>query len=274
MNVLTGESGVVNGLETVRKWSANLSADVQALIASNTKGAEINLSGNTDWTGSYEAYGFQPAVVPGEVFAFIGSVDGAEGVKALEAIVDQEVITIDIEGGKPIAHTVSFSGVTPLLASSDVVSDASTPAPITSIGTIVHLTEPAGAPVLLSDVRTVTLTLARANQAYVSSDTAGSTKRLRGNFTASVALSIYEGDPGEIITPNSVKTITITEVGLTTWILQWLRFGGATGLDVDREAAALVSYTLNGVYTGFTEVGAVWTEGVITMPDTANLWPE
>jgi hypothetical protein len=286
MSVLSGILGVVNGQDTVRTWSVTSTADLSALYASNTKGAPIRLDGNKDWTGEFTAYGFQPALVPGEFFKFQGSVDGAKGVtsEVLGAIVDTITITGDIEGGGAIEYTCAFSGNGTLTSEVTPLTDATCPQPLSAIGSYVTLeqTDDAGVEANITDVRTWSITLTRANTAYNSSTTGGQTKRLKGNFDATISLSIYEDDFDDIIQPNEEQIVRIYHEGVpvgsegddTFWEFQWIKFNDGGGYEIDREGAALIGYTANGGFSAFTDIVGVCTEGKIIMPDTTDLWPE
>lgn len=255
MSVLSGISAVVNGQHTVRKWSISSSADIQTIFASNTKGGPVVLDGNKDWSGSFEAYGFQPVLSPGESFEFLGSVDGTSGVisEADGAIVDSIVISADIEAGTPISYVVNFSGNGTLTTDATAVADETIPCPLSAIGAYLTLTDVAGIlePVPLTDVRTFSITLTAANQSYVSSDTEGYTKRLAGNFSATVSVSLYESDFDEVIQPNSCYILSIIASDETYWDFSWIVFNEAAGFDVDREGAALIGYSLGGAFTGY-----------------------
>lgn len=260
MSVLNGISGVVNGQHTIQKWSISSSADIQELFASNTLGGPIQLDGNEDWSGSFDAYGFQPVLVPGEFFTFRGSVDGTEGVKseASGAIVDTVVISGDIEGGKPISYVVNFSGSGTLTKDSVSASDVTTPEPMSAIACTASLQDvvEAAAASNMSDVRTFTITLSAANTAYNSSTTGGQTLRLAGNFSAQVSLSLYESDFDNVVDPNASYILRITEANGTFWQFETIKFSEASGFEVDREGAALIGYTAGGAFSGFTALPA------------------
>ena len=109
------KGAVANGtsvLSAVGEWSVSLKAENQAVVDSSTAGGTVRVGGNTDWSGRYQANGL-PAVHAGDSFAFIGSIDGAEGVSGT-AIVDSVKIDWDIAGGKVVRHAVTFSANGPL----------------------------------------------------------------------------------------------------------------------------------------------------------------
>ena len=84
-----------------------MSTALHEYLTSSTAGAKGRIPGNEDWDGSYEGYGKLPACLPGDAFAFIGSIDGTKGC-AGNAVCNRIQIVFDIEGGLPIKHTVEF----------------------------------------------------------------------------------------------------------------------------------------------------------------------
>ena len=277
MSVFNGISGVVNGQHTVRTWNVTTTADINPIYASNTKAAPIRLDGNQDWSGEFTAYGFQPVLTPGEFFKFQGSTDGTQGVtsEAGGAIVDTITINGDIEAGTAIEYTVAFSGNGTLIAETAAITDAVCPDIINSIGSYITTEEvgDATAEDTLSDVRTWSIVLSADNQSYVSSDTAGQTKRLAGNIDATISATIYEADFTEVIPPNTEKIVRIFAADGTYWEFQWILFNEDSGYEVDIEGATIVNYTLNGAFSGYTNISDVCTEGAIVQPDTTDLWP-
>ncbi|HUT59180.1 MAG TPA: hypothetical protein VNA25_15130 [Phycisphaerae bacterium] len=276
MGVVSGIAAAVNGVSTARGWQITYKGDPKAYVASNTKAGPGRLPGNTDWSGSYAAYGHTPPVVPGESFTFLGSVDGATGAGGT-ALVDSITLTIDIEGGSVIAYSVAFSAADALtLGIAAVVADAEDPDAYSAVGrtvTYVAAGSEAGAWTTLANVRTVTITLTASNMAYVSSTTAGVTKRLAGNFDASIAISIYEGDLSAVIEPHTVYAIRVYVTAALFWDIRWMIFSDASGIDVNREQPNLVSYTANAQFTGWEYISSTWTEGEVLDPATATVWP-
>ena len=274
MTVLSGIGGKVDGIDTVRTWSINHVADLQAYIASNTKGGTSRLKGNLDWTGQYTAYGHTPVKMPGDIFTFIGSIDGSLGVTA-QAMVEEVTIIWDIEAGNIIGHEVSFGGDADLVFGSASATDVTLPNVISSISTKLELSEALLTPAFseITDIRTMTLTLTRSNQSYVSSSTSGITKRIKGNLDVSFSYTLYEATPASLILPNAVKHAKLYVDSSTFWELKWVRFGELSGLEVDIESGTLVGPTQNTDMEGFTDIAGVMTEGKIVKPDLGSVWP-
>jgi len=275
MGALNGIAGAVNGVNTVRTWDIATSADIQKLIASNTKGGPARLIGNEDWRGSYKAYGHTPILLPGYAGAFLGSFDGANGVSG-DIVVDRATINIPIEAGGPIEHTVDFSGNGALDFGAAVVEDETDPEIYTSIGCKVMLGTVANPAVWtkeVDNVRAVSLVLNADNVKYVSSGTGGKTKRLPGNIDASLSISVYEGDPTEIIVPNTLWGVRLYVNATEYWELLWALFSEASGVEVDRESAAMIGATLNAAFNGYTKIQTVETEGHILDPASEAWWP-
>lgn len=277
MGVISGIGGLVDGKTHVRNWSVNSSADLQRIVASNTKGGSTHLAGNKDWTGQYQAFGHTPATLPGDSFTFEGAIDLVNGASG-SAMCNQVEIVWDIESGAPIGHTVSFEANGPLtLGAATVTADASVPNAPSSIGTKVQVADVSATPAFseLTDVRTITLTLTRDNQSYVSSGTAGQAQRKIGNLNFALSISLYTDNFGAAIIPtvNEVQQVRLFVNSTEYWDLRWARFGEASDIAVDRETAAIVGMTLNANMEGFTLIGSTPTEGFIKTPALTTYWP-
>ena len=274
MTIISGVLGSVDGAEAVGKWSISHTANIQALVASNTQGMEVVLEGNKDWPGSYEAFGPQPAYMPGEGFTFIGSIDEETGTNGA-AVVDSVEIVFDFEGGLPIKHTVNFSANSDLTIGAAVSVDTGQTALLSSIGCTVSAGTAIAVPVYseITDVRTVTITITAGNTPYVSSSTAGSTRRLAGNLSVAIAVSVFEDSLADLPVLNAEHALKITLSAATFWEFIWVRVADTSDIDLDVMTAALLGATINYRYTGFITIATVLTQGSIVMPDTNDFWP-
>lgn len=283
MSVVAGINGAVDTINTVGKWNVSSSADIQAIIASNTKAGRVRLAGNRDWNGGYQVYGHTPIKVPGDLFTFTGKMDTKAGPTVIgvegPAIVDQVVLTIDLEAGLAIALETAFSANGPLTYLDDITdfSDTTIPNPPSSIGTKLQLAEAIATPVFteVTDFRTAILTLTRDNQAYLSAATAGDTKRLLGNFDCALAYTIYEGDPTKYVQPNAIKHAKLFVNATEFWELKWVRYGDVSDVEVNVETGTIIGATMNAAMHGFAEIpaGSAAVEGYIKNPAAATIWP-
>lgn len=275
MSVITGELGCVDGIHTVRDWMVNKLAETKQYWASNTKGAPGAKAGNKDWNGRCNAYGATPVKLPTDEFDFIGSVDGAKGVKGA-AIVDAVEINWNIEAGELIQYMIEFSGNGALDdADTTAVSDATVPDAPTSVGCKVQIADPAAAPSWsnLAEVRTMRLRITADNKERVSSSTAGLKLRKAGNINLEFSIAVYGDSLDDMPEENDIKCLRFYTEAAKYWEIFWGIFGEAGDFTVDRERAELIGATLNGSFCGFTDVAATPTEGKIVKPDTAVWWP-
>ena len=86
MGFLTGTGAAIDGLTCLRRWridSRNLKA--KGYCSSSDAGPVI-VAGNDDWTGMANAYGAQPGVLPGALFAFSGSDRNGSGYRATVSV--------------------------------------------------------------------------------------------------------------------------------------------------------------------------------------------
>lgn len=274
MTVLSGIRGAVNGAATVRKWSINTSAEVQAFAASNTRGGMVRCPGNYDWTGQFAGYGHTPPMMPGQSFSFLGSIDGQVGASGI-AIVDRVDVALDLEHVRPIQWTCNFSGNGVLEYGVAVVADASTVDAPNSIGCKLQLGTLADPAVYsdLSDVSTVQLSIRSQNRAYRSSSTAGQTLRLAGNIDWSMSAAVYCSDFSSLVARNTIRAVRLYVSSTEYWELLWGIFGEVGGLQVDRESAGTVTAHYGISMTGVTTIDSTATVGCIKCPGGATVWP-
>jgi hypothetical protein len=272
--MLSGKQGAVNGIPCVRSWKVVTSADVQAFITSSTSGGTGRKAGNKKWTGEYKGYGSLPAVAPGESFTFGGSIDGVKGCSG-SAIVDKVEIVIDIEGGKIIEHTVTFTGNGALTLGAAAYFDYTVADAPTSIGCKVLLGTVAASPEYteLTNVRKVTLSMSADNKTFVNSSTAGETGAVSGNIDAEVSISVHTVDFSALPTLNTVKSVQVFVNATEFWQVDWMIFDEASDLEVNPESGDIVGATLTAKLAGVQTISAVDTIGAITDPEETVIWP-
>lgn len=277
--VITGESAVVAGVDTVEEWSINYKGDPQSYVASNTKSAMVRVAGNKDWSGSYKAKGHTPVRMPRDTFDFEGAVSGGVIGVSGPVKVRQTSITFDVEAGRIIDHEVQFESNGALdraPAHSPALTDTTVPDAPSSIGMKIEMAEPIGSPSFseLLDVRTVTITFSANNPSYVSSSTDGQTKRSDGNLDVTLAISVYEADPDILPAEDAIKHVKVFVDATTFWEFKWVMFGEATGLTANLASEDHINATLNASFTGFADVDGTPTEGYIKNPAASTIWPE
>jgi len=287
MSVIGGLGGHIakdgSALNCIRTWGIAHSAALQAAVCSASKGATIQVPGNTDWTGQFTGYGHIPPVIPGESFLFAGAITGVDAAAigaGGTARVDQIVINWDIEAGTVINYSVGFSANGTLtIGTVTAPADSAVPAPQTSKGCVVKIAPGAAfnSFTAINDVRTATLTIGRANPAYVSSATSGQSKREKGALSASVSLSLYaQAADGwatfpQVNVPYAIQLFTDDSL---FWLLKWVTFSELGGLDVDMETAAIVGCSPTAQHNAVQDVSDTPTIGEITDPDSSTIWPE
>lgn len=274
MSVISGIGGAVNGQDTVHKWTVNVLKALIPYHASNTKKGTARIAGNGDWNGSFVGLGHSPAQFPGDTFTFTGSIDGTNGVTG-NARVESTEIVIDVEGGNPIAFTITFSSNGALTRGPAVATDSVVPNPPSSIGTKVEFGTMVGAPVFteLSDVRTVTLSFNKSLPEYASSATAGETKRVDANLDFTIAIAVYTDDFATLPDEGDERQCRVYVDATTFWDLKWIRIEELSDLDVDIETGAPVGAVINAGMHGFANIVGTPTEGFIKDPADTTKWP-
>jgi len=248
--VLSGTGAAVDGVSTAFQWSAEVSAELQAYRASNTFGATGRVKGNKDWSGSYSAYGGEPAVMPGDAFNFVGSIDGADGITG-PARVSQIELTWNIEEGSILSHTVSFEGNGVVTRGTSEAEDVTIPDVPSSIDTKLEIAPLGGSFTEVEDVRSMALTITAENQSYASSSTSGTIKREKGNIDFTGSYSLYTDDFANFPAENTDHMLRLYTNATEYWELKWVKVAGHSDLEANKEDANIVAGTVNFEMNGF-----------------------
>jgi hypothetical protein len=277
--VISGKSGaVLNGatpIASVGNWNITLTSDAPTYHVSGLSGGQGAEIGNKDWSGRYEALGHTPALMPGDAFTFKGAVGAAEGV-AGTAIIDEIQITIDVEAGEIIRHTVAFSGNGTLALTGGGGADTNVPAPATSIGTKVQWDTEDGdftSPSELPNVRTVTITITSNNPSYWIHSATGQPGRVAGNISATVEISLYADDLDDSLIPQLDAMIQVRAFVNATeyWEFKWLLVQEDSDIGANINDGSLVELTITSIMAGAG--GSTPAVGHIKNPAGTTWWP-
>ena len=274
MAVISGIGGAVNGIPCVRSWEASVSEDVQEAVSSCSDGAVQRITGNEDWSGTFTQFATDPVSMPGNLITFAGSIEGTVGVTG-PAIVDQVDVNVDIEGGTPIELETSFSSDGAVTVGASVGVDSSVAVPegskLRKIEVAINIDTPVY--VAIPDVTSFNLSLVSTNTSYVSSTTAGATRRIPGNKDTTGSFAQLTGDFASMLQPGDIVLLRLFVTATEFWQLTYVRIIDLSNLQVDREGATPVGGTVNFAFSGIEVVSASPTKGTIIQPDTTVWWP-
>lgn len=264
MGVIAGIKGGVNGGSTVGPWRIQWWGEPPEFVASNTAGGVSEACGPTDWKGWYEAYGYEPAVFPGEALSFTGDLENGKGVVGT-AIVDRLIVTADIERGVPIKHRVEFSCNGTLTKGDAAVTDSTTP----TIYCPTSLTVVRDG-VDVDNCRFWRIILGARNKAYVDSSTAGQRRRVKGAIYGQWMYRVYTSDPSTLPDENTVFDGHFEVVANSLyWGLAYCRVHQVEDLGPDPEGEDCVGAIVTGAWnaTYGTMAGSIVTPaGVSKFP--------
>lgn len=282
MGAHSGKFGVVNGQSTVRNWTINEVQEAKAYVASNTKGGTGRIKGVHDWSGSFGAYGGQPAAMPGETLAFAGytapndNTVGSDGQRySGSAIVDSVAITLNWATGDILSYVLNFSGNGALTKDTGLYSDATTPdVPPIVLGRVDWLTG-TGPDVWTEweNIAQAVLTITAANQAYVNSSSVVSgiawRQRLAGIIDFTLAITEQETLRASLPSIGTSEAIRLYINATEFYELRNANLLDFSGITVDRETGAITQRTVNFGMDGWS----AGVEGEIILPDLSTFWP-
>lgn len=287
MGVHWGGFSVINGMSTMRNWSANVNNEAREAVASNTKGGKKRIKAIHDWSGNMAAYGVLPHAWPGDVITFEGhispdnDVEGAVGSRLSgPAIVDSVVLTWDW-ANDALFHVINFSGDGPALfeAAAAAYSDATAPAVPPACRT--KLTYEDTGEQEWTNLVTAVLTISAANQAYVNSSTVFETpagggifecwrRRNKGVIDWTLAVTEQNHEQSAVLSQGADLEIKLYDDSppTTFYHLKWCHVQNYSGINVDRESGAILQRTVNMGMNGWNP-----TVGFLKRPDTTSFWP-
>lgn len=283
MTVHGGKLGAIDAFDTIAMWSLNETQTPGRGIASNTRFAPVRKAGARAWTGTYKGYGGQPAMMPGQIAAFVGfgaptnDISGNGLRYSGNIMADSVAITWNFRTGELISHTVNFSGHLALaIADGAQVTDVTIPdMPSVVLSKIQWKPAASGALADFPNVSQATLTLSAQNQSYVNSGTVISGKLWTGRVAGPIdwTFALQQDDDVRVgaTVPQIADDIQIKAFINATefWLLNWGHVRDYTGLQVNLETGAILARTVNIDMTAHDGT----TLGVITKPDTTNWWP-
>lgn len=266
MGVISGINAAVNGQSTARGWSINWNKGAPDPRAKNTGGSPVLLSGNDDWSGSFDFYGVVPSVMPGSSFTFTGDT-GAPGSFSGTAMMESLTINVDVEGGNIVSGTCNFAAnETTLTAGTTSVSDATAP----DVNSAVNLDLKWGGSsgTARAGLRSYTFTIARELKSFVVAGTNGLTARRSSGLIVSGSWQEYEGLTASLIAPGTLDLLACYVTGSTFYEFKYAKITSVE-TDPNAESGDLVSATHNWSFSGYS--GS--TQGYVKLPSTSNYWP-
>ncbi len=272
MTVHSGKWAAIDGFDTIENWSINDAHAPAMAVASNTAFAPVRRKGVRSWSGSYKGFGGQPAMMPGQVAAFVGYGAPADdssgnGVRYSGNIMaDSVALTWNWRTGEIINHTVNFTGHLALaIADGAQVVDAAVP------------DMPSIALAALPNVAQITLTFSAQNQNYINSDTVLSgivwTGRKAGRIDWTAAITQEDDIRVGATVPQIGDDIELKLFINATefWLLDFGHVRDYTGINANRSTGAILARTVNVDMTAWADGGVAI--GQIVKPDTTVWWP-
>lgn len=268
-SINTGSGAVA--VSSLHNWSLTENNAIQTAVASNTANIELNIAGNYDWTGEAQFYGYEPPVLPGTTFTFLGCTDGTANTAwtsgSSGAICTEVTIDADHESGTPFKGTIRFAqAAVGLSTTTGTISDSSLPevwSPASrKIIWGVSPSTPADVP-----VRGWSITLRNQCPTYVDTDTGGKVFRKAGNKSASGTIKLYEAAPASVLRAGACEGAKFYVTNSTYWHMDYLRLGESTQA-VNRETGEIVGVDHSWQFTGFKYISSTYTRGRLVTPGT------
>lgn len=277
MGVALGDSGIVNGADTVRQWVVEYFEDDKPYAATNTSAGTDRACGVKDWNGQWFAYGGKPSVFPGDALTFTGesvSTDGASGT----AISSRAQIYWEQEQGDYCQHVVHFEGNGTLtLGSIADQSDASIPNPYCGANLKVYW-----AGVEVADVRRAYLDIMRmhgkppgqlGNVPYSSTSVPGSIRRIKGRLDWRAFVDCYVATYAAAVAVFALQDEQILKIYTNAteyWEMTWGRITRLENIGAHPEASELL-----GIRVHFAMAASNGASlGTVYAPGATKEWPD
>lgn len=279
----TGRYGEIDGIPAVRSWNLTEGYTLNTQVASNTKHGTNRTRGVYDWTGSFTAYGHTPTHMPGDVVAAqlykspdaTGDVDNGD-VAAGDIYIERVAITWDFATNQVISYTCDFGGDGDLTWQTDSQpNDTSAFDEDTPCAGKWALWDGVSTETIIAHIAQAVLTIERpAVTAVNSGTTAGAGKCTTNRHPGAavdwnLALSMEEGNIISALNPGSVVWLRGYVDATAYWDLKWGICGERSGITVDRETGAVISFSQTISMKG-SNAGVI---GLINKPGAVSWWP-
>lgn len=267
-NVYGGHSSLVTSsggaVHTTRHWRIVHTGEPPSYVASNTSGGTGRETGVSDWQGIYVCYDDTPVDWVGQDFTFTGVTDGNVGYSG-PAIVDRIQVLWDHRKGALLEYRVYFSSDGKLeKVSAQALSDVGIPDPPSSVQMVLELDT-----VAEPDVYAIELNFYARNKKYVSSDTAGQTKRVAGPVDCDCTYSVYQADPANLPNKDQHYILACYVTAGTHWEVTWLKIKEIREFGATPDSPEPVSATIFGEFNCSNGTSL----GTIKNPAGTTVWP-
>jgi hypothetical protein len=278
----------LSSVKAIRNWVINEKSTPFEYAHSKSSAGRGRSPGIYDFSGSFQAFGTVPVVMPGDFFNFEGftaAIGAGIVIKTqtnttvghpLEnrrgAIVDSVEINWDYQTGGLIGYTVNFSQANAfaLTKATEVQVDSGTYTPQSVCPTNVAYTSSS---TILPNVSTSTLMLNSNNISYVNSSTNCRTAREKGILDATIAISEQNNNPVFVVGTRYQLFLFID--ALTYWDLKGVLAIEYTDFRVNVETGEIIQFTDNFALQAVNEANGV-VDGYIARPGETSVnawWP-
>jgi len=285
MGIHSGKFGVLDGVSTVRNWSINETMSPHDYVASNTLFGTGQRPGVHEWNGNFGIYGYQPSVLPGQSFSFLGYTAPNDDVTGTglrysgTALLETLKIAWGWQNAEIINATADFKGHLALTAADGIERyDVAVPVVPTVIGTKIMYSSDGVTWAEWDNLISAELTLTCKLLEYVTSSTYVSSKAWKGQKPGPVTWSLSVTVLDTIRSILQIGTSYQFRCYVTSSLyfeLKWGQVNEFSGLQVDRETGAIMQHTVNIGMNGFDPAAVTYAASVghVLMPDTTQWWP-
>lgn len=277
-----GRFGVVDGITQVRNWQINDDGNLARGVNSASKMGSFRRKGTASWAGSYSAHGAVAAVMPSEMFSFLGytapdggTVGGVGQTYEGAAIVDSLGISWNWAGGNVIEHQIGFSGhltLTPTAADIAALDATVSDPEVVGVCKITRSVDGA-AWVEIENVTQASLNIQAANAAYINSSTSSNTGRVPGPIDWTASIGVEDNLLGSGLSKFTDYWFRFYVTATTFYELKWGTVKSFSGLQISRETQQVIAHSISIEMNGTKSVASVLTAGHIKLPDASTWWP-
>lgn len=267
-----GKYAYVNGVSCTQRWQTTQTGNAQEVQASCVPDGTEVIEGNLSETGSMGGLGYLPPMPTGEDFSFIGVASADTDFPVYyqgDIVVSETTISIPVKANGPISWSSNFACQGILTKQTDEVYVDSTRsvAPSAKYGKISIEGVFDSSTFTDVTVQNISLTFRRALADSVEN---GLVYRNAGNLSASLTFDIEDDDRNNaLFILNSKHRVRVYVTSTLFYLFDCIHFGEKSNFTVDRTNNSLVSFTVNGMWSGVrgTQLGQ------IVLPGGSVWWP-
>jgi hypothetical protein len=266
----TGKYSRVNGIVCSGYFEIDLDVMAEPVWCSDSAGGPILVDAGQDWGAKVIAFGYQPGILPGEVFQFEGMTYGGVGWQsgATGALATRMELNVPAWPAQPIWYSLDIGGNGALTPNASLTADSMVvPTPASGLGRAITI----GGVAVTGCVGSKLILECLASE-WGDTDAAGWMQRTSGGWNAAVQYRVNLDGIANIPAVNTDLVVTVPVTDSLSWAVNWMRVLKRKPVYDHGARDGKPKIVAMDVILGWNTVKD-GSRGVVTAPDGTTVWP-